>query len=700
MEIAKNSWVEDISENKPMNFEEDFMPSFRPLLNRNERSISLVHFTLQDFLQHRSPISDFQATFDLLWLDHSARSDNMPEVHSIMAILCLQYMFAAFRDRSDPLGFGVFAAIHWTEHARKAGGCQNEVLNALIMTFFETTEFVSAWLHILRSSGYARDMVLPSTSDITLILAAFDLGSLYGDLLGISGKSLAIKDIFQRTPLHLAAANNAISSIDWIHAVCTNGAVFFEYLSTQTDTNFQIPIHLAAKHGHKKIVEMLLDSTNSEVPFDGNVFEMIASNGHKEIFKILCNRTKTQDPNQLIHLLNQAAKLDSVDLMVEISSNLHSLVDKGLTSFADLSDNRISVLRAALRMQSTAVIEFLFENEDFRDAVDRERWTALHVAADEGNEPVASRLIEKGIWINALNSQGDAALHIASRKGFTGIVRLLCEKGSIVDLQNSSGQLPAHLAAETGDEDILQTLCDYSTNVLPRDEKGRTALHAASKAGPEATVHILLAARADVNAKDFRGRTPAHYAVESRDLRILYSLLIAGANPMASDRDQICPIHLAAEQGSELLIRELLKVGVNPNCRDSEGRTPLHHSCASKGSTITAANILLDSGAEILASDSKGVHPIHLAAEQGSEYLVRLLISHGADLNCSDTEARNPLHYGCSSKRSTTAVVKLLIHKGTYVNRRDYDMNTPLYYAEQNNKKSVITLLIDAGACH
>ncbi|KAK0512397.1 hypothetical protein JMJ35_005525 [Cladonia borealis] len=697
MEIAKNLRVEDVLENKPMNFEEDFMPYFRPLLNKNERSISLVHFTVQEFLQHPRPIADFQATFDLLWLDNSARSDTMPEVHSIMAILCLQYMFAVFRDQSDPLGFRVFAARHWTEHARKARGCQNEVLKALIMAFFETAEFVSAWLHVLR---YARDMVLPSTSDIALILAAFDLGSLYGDLLGVSMESLATKDINQRNPLHFAAANNAISSVYWIKALCTDEEMWFDDMSTQTDTNLQTPLHLAAQRGHKRIVELLLNGTNSNFQFDGKVFEILASNGYKELFFVLYDKTKIREPNHLIHILNQAAKLDSVDLIEKITSDFHSRIGRGLASLADLTDNRISLLHAALETQSTTVLEFLLNKEDFREAVDQNLCTALHVAADEGNVPIASQLIEKGIYINARDLQGDGALHIASRNGFPELVRLLCEKGAIVDLRNNSGQLPAHLAAQTGDKDILQMLCDYGTNVLAMDREGRTTLHTASKAGQEATVHILVDAGADVDAQDFRGRTPTHYATESGDLRIFYNLLNAGADPMASDLDHIRPIHIAAEQGSELLTRALLDAGADPDCRDSEGRTPLHHSCSSKGSTITAANILLEFGADISAADSKGVHPIHLAAEQGSESLVRLLISRGADVNCSDTEGMRPLHYGCSSKRSTTAVVNLLIRSGTEIDQEDSGKNTPFHYAKQNKKKSVIKLLMDAGACY
>ena len=696
-EIAKNLCVEDTLVNKPMNLH-DFVLYFRRLLKINEGSISIVHFTLQEFLQQRSSIVLFQATFGLSWPDHFARSDGMPEVHAIMAILCLQYILATFRDRSDPLGFRAFAAIHWAKHARKAGEYQNEALKALITTFFDTTESVSAWLHILRSPEQCHKWVLPSAPVVALILAAFDLSSLYGDLLGMSWESLATKDFNQRTPLHFAAANNAISSVYWIKAVCTDGGMPFNEMITQTDMNFQTPLHLAAQRGHKTIVELLLDETNSKFPYNGEIFEMFASSGFIGLFRDLYDKTEIQESYQLIHILNQAAKLDSVDLMKRITFDFQSRVDRGLASLADLTDNRITLLHAALTMHSTTVIDFLLENEDFRDAVDRKRWTALHVAADEGNEPVASRLIESGVRVNALNWQGDAALHIATRKGFAGVVRLLCDKGSRVDFQNNSARLPAYLAAETGDEEILQTLCKYYTNFLPIDEEGRTVLHAASKAGPEATVRFLRAAGADVNSETFRGRTPLHYAVKSRDLKILYSLLIAGANPRDSDRDQISPIHLAAEQGSELVIRELLKVGVDPNCRDSQCRTPLHHSCASKKSTIPAASTLLDAGADVRASDSKGVHPLHLAAEQSSESLVRLLITHGADVDCTDARGRTPMHYACSSKRSTTAVVKLLIRSAGEIDGPDTTVYTPLYHAKVNNKSSILKLLMDLGA--
>ena len=694
MEIAKSSGMEDILENKTMNFEEDFMPYFRPLVEMNERSISLAHFTLHEFLRQHSTLADFQATFALLSPDHFARSHVMPEVHSIMAILCLQYLFAAFRDGSDPLVFALYAAMHWTRHARKASECHNQVLKALIRSFFENTEFVSKWLQILGNSGDAPNLVLPSASDTRSILAGFDLGRSYADLLGISKYSLVREDVNQRNPLHFAAANNAISSVYWISEIHD-----FDYMSTQTDTDLQFPIHLAAKYGHKKIVEILLEIMDSDVPFHGDVFEMMASNGHKELFKMLYSRTEVQGPHRVMHLLEQAAKLDSVDMVMELYGHLRSLVDRGQVSSADLSDNTIAVLHAALRMQCTTVIDFLLENGGFHDVVDRRRWTALHVAADEGNVSVASQLIERGVRINTRNFQGDGALHIASRNGFPDLVRLLCEKGAMVDLPNNSGQLPAHLAAETRNKDILRILCDHGTNVLAMDGEGHTTLHAASKAGRATIVSMLVVAGADVDAQDFRGRTPLHYAIESGDLRIFYNLLSAGADRNTFDLGQIYPIHLAAEQGSELLIRELLKVGVDSNCQDSQGRTPLHHSCSSKLSTTIAARVLLESGVKVQVSDSKGAHPLHLAAEQGSVSTVKLLISHGADLNCSDTEGRNPLHYGCSSKRSMTAVMRLLIQKGTDVNWRDNDMNTPLYYAEQNNKGSVVKLLTDAGAC-
>ena len=201
MKIAKNLRVDKTLVNKPMNLE-DFMPHFQPLLRINKGSLSLVHFTVQENLQQRSQIAHFQATFGVSWPDHSTRGDTMPEVYVIVAMLCPQYILAAFRDRSDPLEFQVFAAIHWAEHARKAGECQNKVLTAFITTFVGITEFVSEWLHILGSSGYAQGLILPSTSHIALILSALDLGSLYGETLAISMESLLLRDINQQNPLH------------------------------------------------------------------------------------------------------------------------------------------------------------------------------------------------------------------------------------------------------------------------------------------------------------------------------------------------------------------------------------------------------------------------------------------------------------------------------------------------------------------
>ena len=648
--------LEEITENQIMNFERDFRQQFQPLLSLKGISVSLAHYSLRDVLETPSEIDKFLATFDSQRLDNRYGGD-LRQIHDTMAVLCLQYMLAAFRSHRDPLDFLAFACVRWTEHARKSGESRSSHLTGLVGLLFSCKDYASSWLGTVANRQITQVALLPLNVDVAFILAAFDLGSHFGKILGVPAASLLLTDEESRTPQHLAAANNSLDSAKWIQEIISRIGQDPGDLGTRQDYKGESPISLAAQNGHEELMELLLLSLGTKYDFDSRMFKIIADSGNLEIFKALYKNTDIKSPDQGMSLLSDAAALNSVDLMERIVSD-HGGPKTETFSFADVYGDR-PLLQVALRKQATQVIEYLLLQKLPPLVMDGEGNTALHVAAQEGNERIVEKLIDAGVSVNFVNNDGDTPLHIASRIGLAEIVRILCRCGANVNLAGPSGRLAAHLAAETGQEELINILVKCGTNVYAKDRHGRSALHVAAGAGQASTFSALLMSGADANARDEDLRTPMHYAVESGNRSVIYMLCEVGADLSASDHSGITPLHLAAKRASDVLVRELLSLLADPDVPDLEGPTALHYSCSSDRSTVPVIRTLLEKGADVAARDSQGISPIHLAAEHWLDAIVRELARFGAQLDCEDSDGQRPLDYAME-KGGNDVVIKVL----------------------------------------
>lgn len=86
-------------------------------------------------------------------------------------------------------------------------------------------------------------------------------------------------------------------------------------------------------------------------------------------------------------------------------------------------------------------------------------------------------------------------------------------------------------------------------------------------------------------------------------------------------------LHLACETGDIGMLELLLQYGANVNATDSRGQTPLHR-CILKGKSILA-RLLLSRGADPRAVDDQGRTPIELAAESNADDHAPLADSNG-----------------------------------------------------------------------
>jgi ankyrin repeat protein len=147
------------------------------------------------------------------------------------------------------------------------------------------------------------------------------------------------------------------------------------------------------------------------------------------------------------------------------------------------------------------------------DAKDRNGWTALMWAADEGQTDVARQLLEKGADVNSKDKKGRTALMLA---GSQWTMKLLLEKGADVDAKDDEyGQTALMEAAVRGDMEEARLLLEKGADVNAKDNDGWTALmEAAQWNGGTEIARLLLEKGADANARTNDGRTALDIATK------------------------------------------------------------------------------------------------------------------------------------------------------------------------------------------
>ncbi|CAH2014195.1 unnamed protein product [Acanthoscelides obtectus] len=128
--------------------------------------------------------------------------------------------------------------------------------------------------------------------------------------------------------------------------------------------------------------------------------------------------------------------------------------------------------------------------------------TALHVAAEAGNVPAVTALLENHADCDAVDVNQDNALHIAVREGSISVVRALLTQSTIdAEAVNLKGRNPLHELCKYGKENaaaicelFLECMPDYPINKL--DVNGNSALLLAYMNGNGNLCRVLVKANA------------------------------------------------------------------------------------------------------------------------------------------------------------------------------------------------------------
>ncbi|XP_027194970.2 rabankyrin-5 [Dermatophagoides pteronyssinus] len=502
-------------------------------------------------------------------------------------------------------------------------------------------------------------------------------------------------------------------------------------------------LHLASKNGLKDLVWLLLEKN-----VNCNLVTLPSLNNdcHKDGQEVVYNQTA-------LHL----AILGGHDAIVERILSFHEgwsrkgcLDSALLTPDVDVKNSHHQTpMSLAVETGRISVAEMLIQAGADVNIKDFNGISLLQRMIQQGNDNGAQFLLEHGVDINArCADSGESYLECAIRHGRAEIVESLCQLGSNVHepsidgdsllwkalKRDDSNKLAAilvqydcdpngwHQSTEGGfsqtllhralDENnqraaifLIQSGCDIHAIRKPgtdgqgkEDCDGQTPLHMACSWGMAEVVETLINLEVDANLVDQEGKTALHIAILNQNHQIIDLLLnYSACDAHKADNYGLTPFALAIKLKSRPTAQALCRRDCDiAEQRDGKGRTYLH--VALQRNDYDAVLFLLDNGVNVncRVADSQRKAPLHLAAETGSEIILRTLVLAGTELNVVTQQNQTALHL--ASDLDKYQMVEILLDMGIDASVQDSNGNTALHLAAMKAHHNTCRVLMERGS--
>lgn len=266
--------------------------------------------------------------------------------------------------------------------------------------------------------------------------------------------NINITDHLQRTALHLAAG---IGDAEIISALLYAGADF-----SRKNQHGEIPVQVAARHGHIRAVMLLLEEEtdpDTKIKNTTKAFNAAVSGGQSSLVrKLSIPSVPISDVAVRGTLLNFANKLHLDDF----SATAEFLVG-ALENINAQNEAEETILHQAANNSYPSLIKILLKLGARTEIKNSYGETALHIAAKRGTLLSITLLLDAGADTEAATfGMGYTALHKAAEAGHLDAVKMLIERGANINAERSGGETAAHLAITKE----FETIASYLINKM------------------------------------------------------------------------------------------------------------------------------------------------------------------------------------------------------------------------------------------
>jgi len=315
--------------------------------------------------------------------------------------------------------------------------------------------------------------------------------------------------------------------------------------------------------------------------------------------------TKDAPAVDALELWLGSARTDDVASMSELLPVMENINSK--------DENGRTALHIAVQFRSEQVVEWLLQEEARPDSVDRFGLSPLADAIAGGEKTIAKLLLAYAQELSQTLPNGDNLVHLAVRQESPEIAAMLIELGAVVNQPNNDGWTPLDLATQSETVNLAEVL------------ENRGATH---------SLKWLNLNQQDTDTRQTT-RVAQLLAQEEWGVSRLAQLVVSG---------NAASLQTVLKRQPELANKKL-----------EDGSTLL--SLAVKNDLLEAVGVLLNSGADPNQAIYGEITPLHVAAREGNQELMKLLLQHGANPLAQDQDAWDTMEWAVTENKLTTATL-------------------------------------------